>query len=120
MTICIIGSLWPVFIVMNAVLVESTSECVRTSEYSSGRDELVCAQVVYRHGNRSIINTYPNDPYQGEKWWPNGEGELTNVREHLNKTTISSRILSINKITCSMVKFINMSLVNFSVDDIRR
>lgn len=35
---------------------------------------------MYRHGDRNIVGTYPNDPYKNETYyWPEGFGELTNV-----------------------------------------
>lgn len=32
-----------------------------------------------RHGDRNIYFSYPNDPYQDERLWPDGFMELTNV-----------------------------------------
>lgn len=73
--------IWFWFIVVNVLFIASTIKCndlLRAVLHGGTDDELVCAQIVYRHGNRSIIATYPNDPYKDEKWWP-GYGELTNV-----------------------------------------
>uniref|UniRef100_A0A914EAA8 Uncharacterized protein n=1 Tax=Acrobeloides nanus TaxID=290746 RepID=A0A914EAA8_9BILA len=41
-------------------------------------DQLLLVQVVWRHGDRAPVGTYPNDKYQ-EDSWPNGWGELTEV-----------------------------------------
>lgn len=71
MTVCTSGFIWLWLIV---ILIASAVEC-----NDDANDELICASVVYRHGNRSIISTYPNDPYKDEKWWPDGFGELNNV-----------------------------------------
>lgn len=38
--------------------------------------ELVAGHVLYRHGDRTPIQTFPSDPYQ-EQDWPNGFGQLT-------------------------------------------
>lgn len=62
----------------------SASECsnlVRTVQNvgDAHGDELVCAHVIYRHGNRSSLSTYKNDPYKDEKCWPDGFGQLNNV-----------------------------------------
>lgn len=35
---------------------------------------------MFRHGERNILDTYPNDPYDDESYWPEGYGQLTNVR----------------------------------------
>jgi len=40
--------------------------------------ELVFAHVVYRHGDRTPIDPYPNDPYRDPKFWPTDFGQLTN------------------------------------------
>ncbi|KAI4454705.1 acid phosphatase-related [Holotrichia oblita] len=34
---------------------------------------------VFRHGDRVIINPYPNDPYRNNSYWPAGWGQLTNL-----------------------------------------
>jgi len=37
-------------------------------------------QVLYRHGDRSPLKSYPNDPYNDEtKYWPKGPGQLTEI-----------------------------------------
>lgn len=35
---------------------------------------------VYRHGDRTPLKSYPNDPYNNESvYWPQGPGQLTDV-----------------------------------------
>lgn len=34
---------------------------------------------IFRHGDRMIIDPYPNDPYKSPELWPNEFGQLTNV-----------------------------------------
>ncbi|KRZ03297.1 Lysosomal acid phosphatase [Trichinella zimbabwensis] len=46
-------------------------QCVGSSEL-----ELIFTQVLYRHGERTPLSTYPNDPYK-EDAWPNGFKQLT-------------------------------------------
>ncbi|KAI5713220.1 hypothetical protein M8J76_003193 [Diaphorina citri] len=41
--------------------------------------ELVFVSLLYRHGDRTPINFYPNDPYKNASYWPVGPGQLTNV-----------------------------------------
>lgn len=39
-------------------------------------------QKLFRHGDRNIIHTYPNDPWKDESNWPAGFGQLTNVSKN--------------------------------------
>ncbi|CAH0548761.1 unnamed protein product [Brassicogethes aeneus] len=41
-------------------------------------DKLIAVALMFRHGDRTIITTYPNDPYKDLKYWPEGFGQLTN------------------------------------------
>lgn len=34
---------------------------------------------IFRHGDRTPIDTYPTDPYRNRSFWPEGFGQLTNV-----------------------------------------
>ncbi|CAG0896214.1 unnamed protein product [Darwinula stevensoni] len=47
---------------------------------SIGEDygELELVHLLYRHGERSPIVFYPNDPYKDPKYWPVGPGQLLN------------------------------------------
>ncbi|KAL0852301.1 hypothetical protein ABMA28_000509 [Loxostege sticticalis] len=42
------------------------------------------AAIIYRHGDRTPIDTYPTDPWRNESLWPVKFGELTNIgkRQH--------------------------------------
>lgn len=41
---------------------------------------LISSEKIFRHGQRNIEKTYPNDPWQSESlYWPEGFGALTNV-----------------------------------------
>ncbi|KAJ6635615.1 Testicular acid phosphatase like [Pseudolycoriella hygida] len=40
-------------------------------------DPLIFASVIFRHGERNILDAYPNDPYNDESYWPEGFGQLT-------------------------------------------
>lgn len=88
MTVRINELIWLWFIVINAVLVVSLAESnnvLNTVNGAAGaHDELICAHVIYRHGNRSVLSPYKNDPYKDEeKWWPNGFGQLNDVSAHI-------------------------------------
>lgn len=40
---------------------------------------LIFASVIYRHGDRTPLATYPTDPYANPAFWDDGWGQLTNV-----------------------------------------
>ncbi|XP_001648000.2 testicular acid phosphatase homolog [Aedes aegypti] len=42
-------------------------------------DRLVFAHVIFRHGNRTPLATYPSDPWKDKSHWSHGWGQLTNV-----------------------------------------
>ncbi|XP_076816585.1 prostatic acid phosphatase-like [Clavelina lepadiformis] len=41
--------------------------------------ELVFANLIWRHGSRSALYSYPSDPYNNKPIWPQGPGQLTQV-----------------------------------------
>lgn len=43
----------------------------------SSNDDLKLVTVLYRHGDRTPIDMYPNDPYLDRSNWPVGPGQLT-------------------------------------------
>lgn len=47
--------------------------------HKDGDNKLIFAHVIYRHGDRTPINTYPNDPWGKREFWPVGWGQLTNL-----------------------------------------
>ncbi|KAJ8924606.1 hypothetical protein NQ315_000756 [Exocentrus adspersus] len=49
-------------------------------------DELVSVVVMYRHGDRSPIASFQNDPYYDSSYWPEGYGQLLSkgVLRHYN------------------------------------
>lgn len=50
----------------------------RESPPAAGDDlEVVFATVIYRHGDRTPVDTYPTDPYKDRSNWPVGFGRLT-------------------------------------------
>lgn len=34
---------------------------------------------IFRHGDRTPVDPYPNDPWKDRIYWPEGYGQLTNV-----------------------------------------
>ncbi|CAL7950976.1 unnamed protein product [Xylocopa violacea] len=43
---------------------------------------IVFANVLYRHGDRTPVRSYPNDPYNNESLWPVPYGQLTNLGKY--------------------------------------
>ncbi|XP_072931174.1 prostatic acid phosphatase-like isoform X2 [Epargyreus clarus] len=46
---------------------------------SLGDETVRHAAVVYRHGDRTPVDTYPTDPYRDQSLWPEKFGQLTNI-----------------------------------------
>lgn len=57
---------------------------IRPNEIDASGSELVFAHVVYRHGDRNIQYTFPNDPWKDEIHWPEGYGQLSKVENFNN------------------------------------
>lgn len=55
--------------------------CNSKNRESIKKDELVFAHVIFRHGNRNLLDnsTYATDPFKYESFWPEGFGQLTNA-----------------------------------------
>lgn len=50
------------------------------SDKALGR--IIFANILFRHGDRTPVKTYPNDPYRNESSWPVPFGQLTNLGKH--------------------------------------
>lgn len=64
-------------IVALAIFITSLSHAQDTDQGT-----IVFANVLYRHGDRTPIRPYPNDPYNDESLWPVPFGQLTNLGKH--------------------------------------
>ncbi|XP_063704705.1 prostatic acid phosphatase [Culicoides brevitarsis] len=55
--------------------------CIQISAGNEVLDKgkLVFSHIIYRHGDRTPIEPYPNDPYRDASEWPTGWGQLTNL-----------------------------------------
>uniref|UniRef100_V5GHM2 acid phosphatase n=1 Tax=Anoplophora glabripennis TaxID=217634 RepID=V5GHM2_ANOGL len=60
-----------IFFVLSTILLSSA--------FAGRKGELVSLIQVYRHGQRSPIKFYPNDPYQDISYWNVTVGQLTNT-----------------------------------------
>ncbi|XP_052869625.1 prostatic acid phosphatase [Anopheles cruzii] len=65
-------------IAMLAVLMGLLLLCGHSSSAQEEEDKLIFAHVLFRHGDRTPIDPYPNDPWKDHSHWPVGWGELTN------------------------------------------
>ncbi|XP_058460878.1 prostatic acid phosphatase [Malaya genurostris] len=55
--------------------------CIR-SQQEPQEGELIFAHVLYRHGDRTPVDPYPNDPWKDPSHWTTGWGQLTNAGKH--------------------------------------
>nr|XP_002131109.1 prostatic acid phosphatase [Ciona intestinalis] len=46
---------------------------------ASEDDQLVFVNLIWRHGARSPVRTYPTNPYNNQRVWPQGFGQLTQL-----------------------------------------
>ncbi|XP_034121910.1 venom acid phosphatase Acph-1 [Drosophila guanche] len=60
------------------VPVEVPEEVIETSRNTSSNSTLKLVHVLFRHGPRTPVSTYPKDPYINETFEPYGWGHLTN------------------------------------------
>lgn len=44
-----------------------------------GEETVKFAAVIFRHGDRTPVAPYPNDPWKNESLWPVKFGQLTNM-----------------------------------------
>jgi len=56
------------------------SKCFKTSPNTT-HSTLELVHIVFRHGIRTPVDTYPNDPYLKDSFEPTGWGHVTNVSE---------------------------------------
>ncbi|XP_036144877.1 prostatic acid phosphatase [Monomorium pharaonis] len=70
---------------LGAFLVANVLAAGSCSDLNLDLGTVVFANLLYRHGDRTPITTYKNDPYNNESFWPVPYGELTNIGklEHL-------------------------------------
>lgn len=72
----------PYGLLMSVLIVASISVSnVRSQQEALGDDagRLLFAHVIYRHGDRTPIEPYPNDPWKDPSYWTTGWGQLTNA-----------------------------------------
>lgn len=67
-------------------------ELVHCRAVNQTEDELIFAQIIFRHGDRTIRLAYNNDPYKDKVHWPQGFAQLTNVSD------VCSVVLSCKKV----------------------
>uniref|UniRef100_A0A336M3V2 acid phosphatase n=1 Tax=Culicoides sonorensis TaxID=179676 RepID=A0A336M3V2_CULSO len=60
------------------LLILITVQIIRADEVLE-KGKLIFAHILYRHGDRTPIEPYPNDPHKNVSEWPVGWGQLTNL-----------------------------------------
>lgn len=71
----------PHHLLMSVLIVASMSvSFVRAQQEAISEDgKLLFAHVIFRHGDRTPIDPYPNDPWKDPSHWSTGWGQLTNA-----------------------------------------
>ncbi|XP_037029743.1 prostatic acid phosphatase-like [Bradysia coprophila] len=73
---------WLVAIILCKYLVHGDQSSNNVDE----NGKLIFVHVLFRHGDRTPIDPYPNDPWGNRTFWPVGWGQLTNLgkQQHYN------------------------------------
>nr|CAD7415497.1 unnamed protein product [Timema poppensis] len=80
--------------------------------------KIVLANVFFRHGDRTPLETYPNDPYNAvDTYWPEGLGQLTEVAAVRQRLVSPQQIHRVLSVFCRWVGSRNTPLVNISAAD---
>lgn len=58
------------------------NKCYRTQPNTT-ESTLELVHIVFRHGARTPVDTYPNDPYINDSFRPTGWGHVTNVSRNI-------------------------------------
>ncbi|XP_035900613.1 prostatic acid phosphatase [Anopheles stephensi] len=73
-------SLTALLLVAMVVKVQGASETVNaTTNSNGGEGKLIFAHVLFRHGDRTPIDPYPNDPWKDPSHWTADWGQLVNA-----------------------------------------
>lgn len=64
--------------VVVAFLLQCSHQMLMVNSTDSS-SSLIFASIVFRHGARTPVKAYPNDPWGDEKFWPVGWGQLIMV-----------------------------------------
>lgn len=65
-------------IVVGITLLQSSA----ANYHAEDLGRIIFANVLFRHGDRTPVDPYPNDPYRNESLWPVPFGQLTNLGRH--------------------------------------
>lgn len=67
---------------LSLLLISLVGLHLASSQSPESEDKLLFAHVLYRHGDRTPIDPYPNDPWKDPSHWTAGWGQLTNAGKH--------------------------------------
>ncbi|KAG8231336.1 hypothetical protein J437_LFUL017688 [Ladona fulva] len=72
------------FKILCIVVVAHITYASRVTANEEDLGSLQLVHIIFRHGDRTPVEPYPNDPYKNVSLWPVGWGQLTNVgkRQH--------------------------------------